>query len=217
MTVIIRVPTLRSLALVFAGVALGVTLVPPVSARVTGADAVVPATTYTRTVSCQGLNFHPDDSKTGYDYDNSSARELLYRSVGYRYYDTGLFDENGSGFFQCDPGLPDKAVVTRVRFTLLDNANGYAEVRYCGLFRSGLALSDTTYDVLASFPTTGMFNASPNPVRLSKSVIAHATVDNTKWAYFLSCQINLGTDVLSTDKAGIYGADVTYTISAANG
>jgi hypothetical protein len=212
MTVTIGILTLRSLALVFAGVALGGSLVPPVTARVTGADGVVPATTYTRAVSCQGLNFHPIDSTTGYAYDNSNNSQLLYRAYGYQTFTGG--SDHGSGFFECDPGLPNKAVVTRLRFTLLDN-DTFAEVRYCGLFRSGLTPADTTYDVLASFATTGMAHASATPVRLTKTVIAHATVDNTRWAYWLSCQINVPET--NSNMAGIYGADVTYTISAANG
>jgi hypothetical protein len=195
-----RLSTARSrwpgLAIFLVGIIVGGVLVSPVAARVTGADNVVPASTYTRTTSCQGLNFHPIDSDTGYDYD----RTLLYRTT-----------TAGSGFFLCDPGLPNKSVVTRVRFTLYDGSFS-GEVRLCGLFRAGLATTTAfSYQQLAMVPATGT-NATPGTVRLSTTSINYATVDNTRFAYWLQCQVT-GPD----NSTGVYGADVTYTISAANG
>lgn len=75
MTLVIRLPGLRSLALIGSVVIAGALLVGPVMA---GAQPAAPldaeaiqATTYTRTSSCSGLNFHPIDSDTGYSHSAS--------------------------------------------------------------------------------------------------------------------------------------------------
>jgi hypothetical protein len=192
-----RLSTVRSrwsgVAIFLIGIIVGSVLVSPVAARVTGAGNVVPATTYTRTTSCHALNFHPIDSDTR--YKNSGT---LLASV-----------TSASSFFLCDPGLPNKATVTRVRFTLFDGDSS-SVVELCGLDRAGLATTTAaSFQQLAAVPSTGT-NAGPGTVRLSTTSINYATVDNTRFAYWLQCQI-------SGPSAGIYGADVTYTISAANG
>ena len=47
---------------------------------------------------------------------------------------------------------------------------------------------------------------------MSTSSISHATIDNADYAYWLQCQFTDNIHWL-----GIYGADVIYAISAANG
>jgi hypothetical protein len=47
---------------------------------------------------------------------------------------------------------------------------------------------------------------------LTDTRITSATVDNASWAYWVECEL-FGQG----PQAGIYGASVTYTITAANG
>jgi hypothetical protein len=64
---------------------------------------------------------------------------------------------------------------------------------------------------MASVPATGI-NPYPGIVRLTDTTISKAYVDNTKWGYFLQCE-----PTYNSGNVGIYGADVTYTISSVNG
>ena len=193
MVVTLRIPSLRALALVFAGAIAGVTLVAPVVARDASPTAVEPSAMQTRAVSCSGYNFMPLEDGIAYDY--AAAR----RTSG------------GSQYFVCDPQLPHRAVVTKVRFTLYD-ATPYGEVRDCALVRSHLsALRAHTVQTLASVPSTGI--DAPGAVRLVDTTIDFATVDNTKYAYWLQCYIYAA----GAWYEGIYGADVTYTIDSQNG
>jgi hypothetical protein len=59
----------------------------------------------------------------------------------------------------------------------------------------------------------------PGVLRYTDSSISFATVDNANFAYSLQCQIVYHDGLLSSlgDRFGIIGADITYTISAANG
>ena len=120
------------------------------------------------------------------------------------------------GYFLCDPALPNKAVVTKVQFTLIDQS-AFAEVRFCALFRSPLAtgLSDDEPQLMAQVPATGTdFNSGL--VRKGTTAISNAAIDNSRWAYWLQCQISFPDGSVS-DRAGIAGVSVTYTISSANG
>jgi hypothetical protein len=98
----------------------------------------------------------------------------------------------------------------------LHDESSIGEVRYCALYRSGLTPATAlTEDLMAVVPTTGIA-ANPGAQRLSSSSITHAVIDNTKWGYYLQCQINVPGQGYSSF-LGIYGADVTYTISSTNG
>jgi hypothetical protein len=178
---------------VFALAALaGGTLIAP------AASEAVTTTAYTRSASCAGLSFYPTDSDATYANDGT----LRFRNT-----------QDGTGVFRCDPGLPNGAVVSMVQFTLLDNSSP-GGLSNCGLVRSGLTTTTaTSYQSLATVPDTSE-DAKPGIVRLSDSSIQFGTVDNTKFGYWLECQIyalSLGPSV------GIYGADVVYTITAAKG
>jgi hypothetical protein len=159
------------------------------------------ATTLTRTTSCAAMNFHPVDSDTEFGFRRG---QLL------RYF------TSGSGYFLCDPGLPNKATVTRVRFTVVDKIE-VAEVRYCALVRKSLAASayDGEPQVMAQTSGTGV-SSKPGAVRQTDSSISRATIDETSYGYWLQCQIYFPSST-STDGVGIIGADVTYTISSTNG
>lgn len=159
------------------------------------------ASTLTRTTSCAAMNFYAVDTDTDFGFR---------KGVRVRYF------ENGSGYFLCDPNLPNKATVTKVRFTVVDGSD-VAEMRYCALVRKSLSPGAFADDpqVLAEVRTTGM-SAKPGAVRLTDSTISRATIDESTYGYWLQCQINF-LDSNSTDGAGIIGADVTYKISSANG
>ena len=190
MTLTIRVPSLRTLALTFVGIVLGATLVAPVTARVVD-SAVEPSATQTRTASCHGFDFMPVTS--GISYGISATSRV----------------SPSGGVFVCDPGLPNRAVVSRVRFTVGDG-HPLAQVSNCALVRNGL--TPTTVlpaQVLGSVPPTGL-DPSPGTVRLNDSSINFATVNNAKYAYWLQCE-------LSGTGTALYGADVTYFITSANG
>jgi hypothetical protein len=194
MTVTIRVPRSRALALVLTGAALGAMVVAPVAARVT-ASAVEPAVTDTRSVSCAGLSFYPASSATEY------ASEGTVR-----------YSVSQDAYYSCAPGLPNKAVVTRVRFTLYDQTSD-GQVEDCGLVRSGLSPTTATVEQdMAHVPPTG---SSPGIVRLADTSISRASVDNGKWAYHLRCIVR--PPLNGQHRVGIIGADVTYSIDSADG
>jgi hypothetical protein len=64
--------------------------------------------------------------------------------------------------------------------------------------------------VLALLPSTGVSELTQH-IRLSTTAISLATIDRKNYAYYVSCR--LGADI----GVGIWGADVTYRISSANG
>jgi hypothetical protein len=152
--------------------------------------------TQTRSVSCHAFDFAPLDTATGSDYASTKR------------YRTGA---TGSGFFVCNPGLPNRAVVTKVQFSIWDGS-GSSEVAFCGLYRSGLAEAGSeAIQELAALPATGIAGA-PGFARLTDTSILNATINNTAFAYWLQC--NLGQ---AGQSLGLYGADVAFTITSANG
>jgi len=172
-----------------------------ISSSVVAAPAAV-SSTLTRTASCAGMNFHPIDSRTTYRWEG----RMLYR-----------FDGQGDGWFLCDPNLPNKATVTRIRFTVRDVLN-QIDVRYCGLVRSGLGTSGGAPVAMGVIENTGLA-AAPGIVRRSDSSISSATIDQTAYAYWLQCQIHFGAGLgeLGGPYGAIIGAEVTYRISSTNG
>jgi hypothetical protein len=170
-----------------AGIAVGALLAPTFGGN--GAEAV---TTYTRAVSCPGLAWWPVNSDIEYFAHGTERRS-----------------NTNSAYFVCNASLPHKAVVTRVRFTLHDSAGG--NVNACALVRVGLSTATAgTAQLMAAVGTTTNVDIQ----RLDDTTISYATVDNANYAYYLQCQINLD---VNEDLQGIYGADITYKITAANG
>lgn len=179
------------------------TSLAPVAAQVpaTGSSAT---TQQVRSASCHGLDFTPMDSETTYSYKGLMRIRTFLGN-----------ETSGTGYFGCDPGLPSRAVVTQVQFTLWDD-DPSGSVRYCGLFRSGLSVAKAkSYDEVAQVPDTGE-KAVPGAVRLSDTTIKHGTIDNGNFVYWLQCQITSDTPPFN-EGIGIFGADILYTISAANG
>jgi hypothetical protein len=161
------------------------------------ASAASSAATQTRSVSCSSFQFLPVDSATQSDYANSKR----IRS-----------GTSGSGFFSCNPGLPTRAVVTKVQFSIWDGS-GSSELKFCGLYRAGLGDADGAESVqeLAAVPPTGLAEA-PGFARLTDTSIQRATIDNSKFSYWLQCNLGQAGQTL-----GLYGADVIYTIRNTNG
>lgn len=153
--------------------------------------------TQTRSVSCSAFGFVPVDSATGSDYFNSKRIRA---------------GTSGSGFFVCNPGLPDRAVVTRVDFSIWDGS-GSSQVKFCGLYRSGLggATVAETVQELAALPATGIAQA-PGFARLTDTSILNSTVNTRSYGYWLQCNLEQAGQSL-----GVYGADVYYKITPANG
>lgn len=154
------------------------------------------ATAQTRSVSCNPYQFLPADSATRSDYANSKR---IREGTG------------GSGFFICNPGLPTAAVVKKVQFSIWDG-QGRSQIKYCGLYRAGLgdATAAESVQELAALPPTGLAEA-PGFARLTDTSIQNATIDNSRFSYWLQCNIEQAGQSL-----GIYGADVIYTISNTN-
>jgi hypothetical protein len=187
---------LRSGGLLFAGVVLGIVVVGPAAASmrqpIASATTAELATTQSRSVSCSSTGFFPLDTDTG--YENYGAVRSAERG------DT----------LRCEIALPHRATVTRVRFTLWDN-NSTGSVGPCELRRMDLVAATTGVEqTMASLPATGLA-AVPGNSRVSTSSISFASVDDSRYAYWLQCNVS-GTPFI-----GIYGADVTFSISSANG
>ena len=158
----------------------------------TDASSAAPAATHTGALSCGATGFLPDDSGTGYTLGSGH----------WRYWTGG-----GSSHFSCNVTLPNKAVLTKVQFTLAD-FDAAAQVSGCKLARRSLSPSTAAdVEVLASVPATGI-SAHAGSVRLTDSTIAHATVSDTGYWYTLECNLGFGADV------GIYGASISYTTSS---
>jgi hypothetical protein len=187
-------PAVRAVAIAGSMVLLGASL-----ATQFGGTSVEAATMQTRTASCTGLDFHPIESATEYGHYNF---ELVRTQT------------TGDGYFYCHLDLPTRAVVTKVQFTLEDTTAGGA-VDYCGLFRNDLDPAHVgEYQQVAQVPSTGD-NAVPRTVRYSTTAITYGTIDNSRYAYWAQCRIN--EEPFHDNDLGIYGATVTYKISAANG
>lgn len=190
----VRLGSMRSqwpgAAIFLIGILVGATLVAPVAADVSGRGAVVPATTYTRSASCAGLDFYPTDSTVAY-YSNGDRR-----------YNTG-----SGGTFRCHLDLPNRAVVTKVQFTLYDT-DSFGDVHNCQLDRLGLVATSVVRQTMANIPNSvGLSGVG----RFTDASIAYATVNDAQFGYWLQCDLNPDSAL------GIYGADVIYAISATNG
>lgn len=186
---------LRPVTLLLAGMLLG-------QVTLSVATPTTAATTRTRVASCSGLNFHPIHYQTTWRWDG----HVLMRVT-----------DAGDGWFLCDPNLPNKAVVTRVRFTLQDDDRDI-NIRFCGLMRASLTSGSTSSQALATVSETGL-TARPGTVRRTDGSISRATIDQSRYSYWLQCQIVFNGGLVRVEERhhGIIGADVTYKISSTNG
>jgi hypothetical protein len=188
---------LRPALMVVLGAVIGAAATPAIAAF----HVPVATTAQSRSLSCQGRNFHPlDDTVTHMMYGNAAVQTLSASSSAFP--------------FVCEVNLPNKALVTKVQFTAIAKSLTSATLDQCGLFRSGLAT--TAAETTEPLGVLATISSNAGLVRRTTTTIAHATIDSTNYAYWLQCVIGPSTN-RSHDIVGIYGADVMYSISAANG
>jgi hypothetical protein len=166
-----------------------VVVVPLAGTLFGGAPTAEAVTTYTRSASCAGLDFYPTDSDTAY----ANLGTARYRT-----------DASGTGVFRCDPGLPTGAKVKKIQFTIDSFATYQCLYRRSGLTAAGAETYETIGQV--SVVSTGGV-----PTRLSTTAITNGTINNASYGYWLECSLP------ANDQGRLYGADVIYSISAANG
>jgi hypothetical protein len=193
--------------LILIGIVLGSVLVHPAMAQVTDCarawrlpirprvvtlgDArwVRKATVQTGYYSCAGSAW--ESALGGTVYDTNTG--LKYRISG----DTGTF--------RCSVEIPHGATITAVRFSVVDSDP--TDVT-CRLDRTNMAASIGDEVHMASAATTG----TPGAVRIEDLTINSPVVDNAQYSYFAQCSID-GTTIA----AGVYGANIEYTVSGLNG
>jgi hypothetical protein len=108
--------------------------------------------------------------------------------------------------FRCSAQLPHGATVQAVRFTVKDSDP--TDVT-CSLWRTDMTTTiGTDPPEMAIAATTG----TPGAVQISDTSVADAVVNNARYSYFLQCD-----DHGSTASAGIYGANIEYTVSGSKG
>jgi hypothetical protein len=155
------------------------------------------ATLLSRQFSCPGSGFSTIFAEFGHNTDTEGLRYLI----------------GGAGVLRCPVHLPNNAVVTGVTFTVLDADNSPTtdNVEACRLLRTDLTIPTGAEENVSTPVST---SGTPGEVALAApSLVAAATaIANGSWAYSFECKLNSGT----VDN-GIYGAVVTYTVSAANG
>ena len=139
--------------------------------------------------SCAGSAWESALGSTVYDTNNG----LKYRISG----DTGTF--------RCSVEIPHGATITAVRFSVVDSDP--TDVT-CRLDRTNMAASIGDEVHMASAATTG----TPGAVRIEDLTINSPVVDNAQYSYFAQCSVE-GTTIA----AGIYGANIEYTVSGLNG
>jgi hypothetical protein len=139
--------------------------------------------------SCAGTAWESALGSTVYDTFNS----LKYRISG------------DPGTFRCSVEIPHGATITAVRFSVVDSdATDVA----CRLDRTNMAASIGTEVHMASVATSG----TPGAVRIEDFTINSPVIDNAQYSYFAQCSVEG-----STINAGVYGANIEYTVSGLNG
>jgi hypothetical protein len=160
------------------------------------------AAVQSRSFSCPALAFHPADAQTSWSYETLG----IYR--------TDSSADSRTGFFICNAVLPTRAVVTKVQFTLYDNTSS-GQIRYCGLYRHAISATSTVVkaeELAATRSSDKTGNKRPGYELVADGTIKHATIDN-RYGYWLQCRIDKDKGTLLR----LFGANVIYTISAANG
>jgi hypothetical protein len=147
------------------------------------------ATVKTGYYSCAGTAWESALGSTVYDTFNS----LKYRISG------------DPGTFRCSVEIPHGATITAIRFSVVDSDP--TDVA-CRLDRTNMAASIGTEVHMASVTTSG----TPGAVQLEDIAINSPVVDNAQYSYFAQCSVEG-----STINAGVYGANIEYTVSALKG
>jgi hypothetical protein len=153
------------------------------------------ATTHARQTNCSGSGFYP--------VDGGNATEVFNEVDGERYLTPG------TGALRCAVSLPNGATVTGVTFTVYDN--DATEVTNCRLLRTDLT-PPIGLESNVSTPVSSTGTPGGVTITAPSLVGANTTIDNAGFAYAFECTLNSG-DVNN----GIYGAVVSYNVTAANG
>jgi len=109
--------------------------------------------------------------------------------------------------FRCSAQLPHGATVQAVGFSVKDS-DAINDVT-CSLWRTDMTTTiGTDPPEMAVAATTD----TPGDVQISDSSVTDAVIDNALYSYFLQCD-----DPGSTANAGVYGANIEYTVSGLKG
>jgi hypothetical protein len=145
--------------------------------------------------------------QTGYFSCSGSAWESAFGGTTYITSASLKYRTGGdSALFACSVEVPDGSTITAARFSIKDS--DAVEDLLCELWRTSMVTSVGTEASMASVSTSG----SPGKVQISDTTVANAVVDNANYSYFAFCEVPS-----STDAAGIYGANIEYTVSGLNG
>jgi hypothetical protein len=148
-----------------------------------------------RAVSCHAFDFFPLTSANAYR-QNAAERYPVAQD-----------------FMTCAPDLPHKAIVTKVQFTIND-ASDTGKIQNCALCAT--PSSRRVQTCFRRWPPylRPFFIETLGIQRLSTSAFSSATIDNTRFAYFLQCQFLVGA---ASSQTSILGATVNFNITAGNG
>jgi hypothetical protein len=144
---------------------------------------------FTRHFSCQGTSW--ENAFSWKDYSVAGVGKI----------GTGTFPPT---YFICSAHLPDRAIVTEVSFSLEDTHP--TQDAECSMWRTDLTtvIGNTWPPMAYGVLTSG----TPGSVRLRDTTIESPVIDNSRYSYVLACFV--GNDV----QTGLYGATVTYTVTA---
>jgi hypothetical protein len=143
---------------------------------------------FIRHFSCEGTAWENAFSWKAYTVDQSGKHGL------------GSFPPT---LFLCSVNIPDGARVTEVSFSLKDDHA--AQDDQCSMWRTDLTtvIGNSERPMADGVMTTG----TPGDVRLADTTIDFPVIDNSRFAYILSCFV--GND----SETGLYGAVVTYRVT----
>jgi hypothetical protein len=142
---------------------------------------------FTRHFSCAGTAWENGMSAVGYTLEGSLKHS------------DGAFH----AVFFCSADIPDGATVTEVSFSVKDSHQSY-DVE-CSMWRTNMK---TQVGGTASMAEQVMTHGTPGDVRISDTTINFPVIDNARFSYLLGCWVGADSSI------GLYGAVVTYTVSA---
>jgi hypothetical protein len=146
--------------------------------------------------------------QTGYFSCAGTAWESILEGVTFETSGSLKYRTGGPSpaIFRCNAQLPHGATVQAVRFTVKDSD---ATDVTCSLWRTDMTTAiGTDPPAMASVATT----ATPGNVQISDTSVSDALINNARYSYFLQCD-----DHGSTASAGVYGANIEYTVSGLKG
>ncbi len=163
----------------------------PNSNRLDGLDSTQllrKSESFTRHFSCEGTAWENGFSWKAYGLDGSGK------------HGDGSFPPT---LFVCSVNIPDGATVTAVSFSLKDDHASQDD--QCSMWRTDLTtvIGNPGRPMAYGVMTSGM----PGDVRLTDTTIDFPVIDNSRFAYLLSCFVGNDSDT------GLYGAVVTYRVT----